>query len=95
MTTYGDNINNPFHHYVRAGYRYTYALVNYTTGEVRTMSCDHQGTALRELYRIYQSELRSAKGELSAIHLVLANARTGEILEETNVNFAQLAIFLD
>ena len=94
MTTYGDNINNTFHHYVRAGYRYTYALINYTTGEVRTMSCDHQGTALRELYRIYGSELRSAKADLSAIHLVLANARTGEILEETNVHFGQLAKFL-
>ena len=95
MTTYGDNTNNPFYHYTRAGYRYTYALVNYTTGEVRKMSCDHQGTPLRELYHIYQGELRSAKSELSAIHLVLANARTGEILEETNVNFAQLAKFLD
>ena len=95
MTTYGDNTNNPFYHYTRAGYRYTYALMNYTTGEVRTMSCDHQGTPLRELYHIYQGELRSAKSELSAIHLVLANARTGEILEETNVNFAQLAKFLD
>jgi hypothetical protein len=94
MTTYGDNTNNLFHHYVRAGYRYTYALVNYTTGEIRTMSCDHQGTALRELYRIYQGELRSAKADLSAIHLVLANARTGEILEETNVHFGQLAKFL-
>ena len=94
MTTYGDNINNPFHHYVRAGYRYTYVLINYTTGEVRTMSCDHQGTALRELYRVYGSELRSAKADLSAIHLVLANARTGEILEETNVHFGQLAKFL-
>ena len=94
MTTYGDNTNNPFHHYVRAGYRYTYALVNYTTGEVRTMSCDHQGTALRELYRIYQSELRAAKRDLSAIHLVLADARTGEVLEETNVHFGQLAKFL-
>lgn len=95
MTTYGDNTNNPFYHLVRAGYRYTYALINYTTGEVRTMSCDHQGTALRELYRIYQSELRTAKRDQSAIHLVLADARMGEILEETNVNFAQLAIFLD
>jgi hypothetical protein len=94
MTTYGDNINNPFHHYVRSGYRYTYALVNYTTGEVRTMSCDHQGVALRELYRVYQRELRSAKADLSAIHLVLANARTGDILEETNIDFAQLAKFL-
>lgn len=94
MTTYGDNTNNPFYHYVRAGYRYTYALVNYTTGEVRSMSCDHQGAALRELYRIYQSELRSAKSELAAIHLVLVNARTGEILEETNVHFGQLAKFL-
>lgn len=94
MTTYGDNINNPFHHYVRPGFRHTYVLVNYTTGEVRTMSCDHQGTALRELYRAYQSELRSAKAELSAIHLVLASARSGEILEETNVHFGQLAKFL-
>lgn len=94
MTTYGDNINNPFYHYVRAGYRYTYALVNYTTSEVRTMSCDYQGTALRELYRAYQSDLRSAKADLAAIHLVLANARTGEILEETNVHFGQLAKFL-
>lgn len=94
MTTYGDNINNPFHHYVRAGYRYTYALINYTTGEVRTMSCDHQGTALRELYHVYERELRSAKADLSAIHLVLANARTGEILEETDVHFGQLAKFL-
>lgn len=94
MTTYGDNTNNPFYHLVRAGYRYTYALINYTTGEVRTMSCDHQGTALRELYGVYQSELRSAKAELAAIHLVLANARTGEVLEETNVHFRQLAKFL-
>ena len=94
MTTYGDNTANPFYHYVRAGYRYTYVLVNYTTGEVRTMSCDHQGTALRELYRVYGSELRSAKADLSAIHLVLANARTGEVLEETNVHFGQLAKFL-
>ena len=94
MTTYGDNINNPFYHHTRPGYRYTYVLVNHTTGEVRTMSCDYQGTLLRELYRIYQSELRSAKSELAAIHLVLADARTGEILEETNVHFGQLAKFL-
>ena len=94
MTTYGDNTTNRFYHLVRAGYRYTYALINYTTGEVSTMSCDHQGTALRELYGIYQRELRSAKADLSAIHLVLVNARTGEILEETNVHFGQLAKFL-
>ena len=95
MTTYGDNTNNPFYHFTRAGYRHTYALVNYTTGEVRTMSCDHQGVPLRELYRAYTSYLREAKRELAAIHVVLANARTGEILEETNVDFAQLAKFLD
>lgn len=94
MTTYGDNTNNPFYHLVRAGYRYTYALINYTTGEVRTIASDYQGVPLRELYRRYQSELRSAKAELSAIHLVLANARTGEVLEETNVHFGQLAKFL-
>ena len=94
MTTYGDNTANPFYHYVRAGYRYTYALINYTTGEIRTISSDYQGVAQRELYRRYQSELRSAKAELSAIHLVLANARTGEVLEETNVHFGQLAKFL-
>ena len=94
MTTYGDNINNPFYYYVRADYRHTYALVNYTTGEVRTLSCDHQGTALRELYHIYGRELRAAKRELAAIHLVLVNAHTGEVLEETNVDFGQLAKFL-
>lgn len=94
MTTYGDNTNNPFYHLVRAGYRHTYALINYTTGEVRTISSDYQGVAQRELYRRYQSELRSAKAELAAIHLVLANARTGEVLEETNVHFGQLAKFL-
>lgn len=82
MTTYGDRTNNPFHHYTRAGYRYTYALVDYVTGEVRTMSCDKQFLPLKNLYGYLDGIRRECASRGEACHLVLANCRTGEVIEE-------------
>lgn len=64
-----------------------YVLVNYTTGEVRCMSCELAHIALRDLYRIYDRELRSARKNAYDIHMVLANVRTGRVVAEIDRHF--------
>ena len=72
-----------------------YVLVNYTTGEVRCTSCDLAGVALRDLYKRFDSELRSARNGGYAIHQVLANVRTGKVVTEVNCDFAHLKLIAD
>lgn len=90
MTTYGDNTTNRFHHYVRAGYRYTYALVDYITGEVRTMACDTQFAPIKALYGYLDGLRRECERKGDKCHLVLANCRTGEVVEEIHCDYGLL-----
>ena len=78
-----------------AAYANAYVLVNYTTGEVRCSSCESGTYALRHLYRTLDRELRSARNGGYAIHQVLANVRTGEVVAEINCDFAQLKLIAD
>lgn len=82
MTTYGDNTTNRFYHLVRKGYRYTYALVNYTTGEVYTQSCDKQFLPLHNLYNRFDGIRREFAQSGEQCHMVLVNCRTGEVLAQ-------------
>lgn len=72
-----------------------YVLVNYTTGEVRCTSCYLASVALRDLYKRFDSELRSAQKGGYAIHQVLANVRTGKVITEINCDFAYLKLIED
>lgn len=72
-----------------------YVLVNYTTGEVRCTSCDLASVALRDLYKRFDSELRSAQKGGYAIHQVLANVRTGKVIAEVNCDFAKIKLIKD
>ena len=90
MIIYGDNTTNRFHHYVREGYRYTYALVDYITGEVRTMACDHQFAPIKALYGYLDGLRRECEGKGDKCHLVLANCRTGEVVEEIHCDYGLL-----
>lgn len=74
---------------------HAYVLVNYTTGEIRCISCEVAHYALRSLYRIYDRELRLAKLYKSAVHMVLANVRTGKVIAEVNRDFAELKLIAD
>lgn len=72
-----------------AVYSHAYVLVNFTTGEVRCSSCESGAYALRHLYRTYDRELRLAKLYKSAVHVVLANVRTGKVIAEVNRDFGE------
>jgi len=82
MTTYGDNINNPYYHLVNPGYRYTYALIDFETGEVRTMASDRQFAPIKTLYGYFDGLRRQCKEKGDVCHLLLVNCRTGEQIEE-------------
>lgn len=69
-----------------------YVLVNYTTGEIRCISCEVAHYALRSMYRIYDRELRRARAGGYAIHQVLANVRTGKVVAEANRDFGTEAL---
>lgn len=89
MTTYGDNVHNPYHHYVRAGYRYTYALVDFETGEVRTIASDRQFAPLKTLYGYLDGLRRECEHRGDICRLLLVNCRTGEAVEEINRDYGQ------
>ena len=82
MTTYGDNTTNRFYHLVRKGYRYTYALIDFVTGEVRTMACDRAYLPLKDLYNRLDGLRRECEHKGEMCHLLLVDCRTGEAIEE-------------
>ena len=67
---------------VRNGYAYTYALVDFTTGDIYTVSCEVGAIALRQLYKRMDSIIREARIFGSTHHLALANCRTNKVLAE-------------
>ena len=64
-----------------------YALVNFVTGEVRTMKCAIPNYALRALYKRLDGEMRLARLWGDNCHLVLANCCTGRVLVEIKRDF--------
>ena len=75
MTTYA--------HLIHPEYRHTYALFNYTTGEVSTSSCDEARYPLRLLYKRLDGLRREAVREGYAYDLRLVNLLTGKTLLES------------
>ena len=67
------------------GYAYTYALVDYATGEVYTTSSRFSAYALRTLYKRMDGIVREAREDGQAHHLVLANCRTNKVLAEVKL----------
>jgi hypothetical protein len=59
------------------GYANTYAVVNFTTGEVYTTACEVGAYALRAMYKRFDGCRR-----YEPAHLVLVNCVTGVVLEE-------------
>ena len=62
---------------IRNGYAHTYAVVNFTTGEVYTIACEVSSYALRAMYKRFDGCRR-----YEPAHLVLVNCVTGVVLEE-------------
>lgn len=62
----------------RHGYANTYAVVNFTTGEVYTSSCEAGAIALRAMFKRFDGLRRYGEGD----HLVLANCVTNVVLAE-------------
>jgi hypothetical protein len=62
---------------VDPNFRYTYACINRTSGEVFTMSCDDRATALKRVYYRAQSELRYYSSRGKSCDLLLINCVTG------------------
>ena len=62
---------------IRNGYTHHYAVVNFTTGEIYTVSSEVSSYALRVLYKRFDSDRRREPA-----HLVLVNCVTGIVLEE-------------
>ena len=82
MTTYGDNIHNPYYHLVHPGYRYTYALVDFVTGEVRTQSCDRAYLPIKTLYGYLDGIRRECAHNNAPCDLLLVDCRTGETVAQ-------------
>lgn len=61
-----------------ANYAFTYAVVNFTTGEVYTSSCEVGAYALRSLFKRFDGLHRYDKND----HLVLVNCVTNAVLLE-------------
>jgi hypothetical protein len=59
------------------GYAHTYAVVNFTTGEICTIASEVGAYALRAMYKRFDSYRR-----YEPAHLVLVNCVTGVVLEE-------------
>lgn len=83
MATYSTN----FTALNRSDYAATFALVNYTTGEVYTSSCDVPSYALQGLYRRMDGEMRAARCRSALCHLVLANCVSGRVIAEVKCDF--------
>ena len=62
---------------IRNGYAHTYAVVNFTTGEVYSIACEVAAYALRAMYKRFDGCRR-----YEPAHLVLVNCVTGVVLEE-------------
>ena len=82
MTTYGDNTTNRFYYLVRKGYRYTFALVDFVTGEIRTQSCDRAYLPIKTLYGYLSGIRRECAHNGTPCNLLLVDCRTGETLEQ-------------
>lgn len=61
-----------------SNYSATYAVVNFTTGEVYTSSCEVGAYALRVMFKRFDGLRRYGEGD----HLVLANCVTNAVLAE-------------
>ena len=66
----------------RDGYAFTYALVDFTTGEVRTSSCNMARYPLKYLFRKMCGIARAQARGAWARNLVLANCVTNTVIIE-------------
>jgi hypothetical protein len=89
MTTYGNNVLNPYLCYVRADYRHTYALIDFETGEVRSIACDLQSAPLKTLYGYLDGLRRECEHKGAMCHLLLVNCRTGKAVEEIRRDYGR------
>lgn len=67
--------------YINPNYRYNYALVIHTTGEVYTTCANEQAAPLRQLYKRLDGLRREWRCNYH-LHATLLNLRTGEVLVE-------------
>lgn len=66
----------------RDGYAFTYALVDFTTGEIRTSSCDVAQHPLKYLFRRMCGIARAQARGAWARNLVLVNCVTNAVILE-------------
>lgn len=68
---------NTYTQLIHPNYRYTYAYINRTTGEVCSIASDDRATALKRIYHRAQSELRYYGSQGEPCDLLLVNCVTG------------------
>ena len=76
-----------FEHYINPNYRYTFALADLVTGEVRTISSDYPQYPLKDLYAKFDGIVRECRNNRNKCHVILAKANTNEIIAAMNVDF--------
>lgn len=69
---------------------YTIALINYATGEVRTVSSDLASYATRRLFHYFCGEVRAAAKQGTLCDIRLVNCTTGVTLLRVNFHFGEL-----
>jgi hypothetical protein len=73
-------MTNPFDFYINSIYAHTYAVVNYTKGEVYTFSSNDERIALKTMLKRFYSVLRTAKLFGKECKIALVNANEGKVL---------------
>lgn len=73
-------MTNPFNFYINANYAYTYAVVNYTEGEVYTFSSNSERIAIKTMLKRFYSVLRTAKLYGTDCKVALVSVSEGKVL---------------
>ena len=61
---------------IQSNYIYTYALIDYTEGEILSIASNKKGAALQQLYRRLDSLARSYRADNVSYHMAIFNAVT-------------------
>ena len=70
-------------HLIHPDYRHTYALFNYTTGEISTSSCDEARYPFRLLYKRLDGLRREWNSDLP-LRAELVHLNSGRVIIEIN-----------
>lgn len=77
---------NKYAHLANTKFAHTFAVINHTTGEVFTTSCDCRTVALANAYRKMDGENRYWLGQSKPVHcqLVLIDVTMDRVVDQIN-----------